>query len=137
MYSTIIDYLTKEKVGIDNTTHMRPIMMNFKFHLIRSSPRILFNLTIMEKYLRAAKTKQDIQQNIECKCGLEQYLYEQDPASWEIYNNGIAINLPFLIREIKGPQDGKNMSFKFVCPTIHYANKKNRIIIFFRGKINI
>ena len=112
---------------------MRPIMMNFKFHLIRSSNRILFDLTIMEKYLRAAKTKQEVQETPSNKNGIEQYLCERDPIAWEIYKNGIDIHLPFSIREIKGPQDAKNISFKFVCPTNYNSNKKSSYCYIFPG----
>ena len=91
----------------------------------------------MEKYLIAAKIKQEIQQRPNHKNGIEQYYCEQDPIAWEIYINGIDISLPFSLREIKGPQDAKNISFEFVCPINSNDNKKVRIIIFFRGKINV
>lgn len=44
---------------------------------------------------------------------------------------------PFPIREIKHPQDGQNLSFKCVCPTERNGEKKIRVNIFFRGKVNI
>ena len=81
---------------------MRPIMMNFKFHLFRSSPRILFNLIYITKYLLAAKAKQDIEQKGFNKKVIEELLYEQDPETFEIYNT-IDTTLPFTLREIKGP----------------------------------
>ena len=49
-------------------------------------------------------------------------------------------SLPYPIREIKHPQDGQNLSFKFVCPTSRRAKgptKKVRVNIFYRGKVNI
>ena len=102
-------FLTTARVGIDPNLPVtivegRPIMVNFKFHLIRHDERVILNLAHIIKHLESMK-----------KSG-----------------NG----LPFPIREIKYPQDGQNMSFKFVCPD-HGVMKKVRVNFFYRGKVNI
>ena len=105
-------FLTDAGVGVDPSEPVtvcseHPIMINFKFHLIRRSTRVIFNLVRIVEHLEASKNQK---------------------------NSG----LPFPIREIKHPQDGQNLSFKFVYP-IHGREepKKIRVNIFYQGKVNI
>jgi hypothetical protein len=107
-------FLTRAKVGKSLNEDVtvvaeRPILVNYKFELCRASDRIIVNLSKIVKHLQALKAKHG--------------------------------GLPFPIREIKDPQDSQNMSFKFVCPAVGPAGekteKKVRVNIFYRGKVNI
>jgi len=102
-------FLTEAGVGADPglpvaVVEERPIMVNFKFHLLCQSERVVLGLARIVQHLETAKETGD--------------------------------GLPFPIREIKHPQDGQNMSFKFVCPA-RGGTKKVRVNIFYRGKVNI
>ncbi len=105
-------FLTDAGVGIDPSEPVtvrseHPIMINFKFHLVRRSARVIFNLVRMVEYLEATKHQKNA-------------------------------GLPFPIREIKHPQDGQNLSFKFVYPVLGREEpKKIRVNIFYQGKVNI
>ena len=136
------DFLTKQKVGVDikkpiRVTDMRTLMMNFKFRVIRSSPRIILDLKVMEKYLVAAKIKQEIEQNPKNVNGIEMHYSEYKPEAWKLYKEGICIGLPFELREIKGTQDEKNITFRFAHTLASDENKKIRVVVYRGGKINV
>ena len=110
-------YLTEEGAGANPGLPVaveaeRPIMQNFKFHLQRLSPRIIIDLSRLVARLEELKNRQ-------------QEGPEEDP--------GAPGALPYPIRELKHAQDNQNISFKFQVA----AEKKVRVNVFFRGKVNI
>jgi hypothetical protein len=119
-------FLTEAGVGVDPAARVgiegeRPIMVNFKFHLLRSSERVILNLPRIIRRLETLKAAASAGEG----GGKEQGAGGGSPP------------LPFQIREIKHPQDGQNLSFKFVCPVQGGGGKKVRVNIFYRGKVNI
>jgi hypothetical protein len=112
-------YLTDSGVGVHpehpiEVVAERPIMQNFKFHLIRRSPRLIINLPALVTLLEEMKLQQARSA-------------DGAPAAGDLPR------LPFPIRELKHALDNQNISFKFAVS----AEKKVRVNTFYRGKVNI
>jgi hypothetical protein len=110
-----ISYLNSLKLGTDNNLitldRCGPKMLNYKFKLNRSSPRILINLINLSKYLQSINNTLEIIQ------------YED----WHM------ITPPYIIKEIKSSVDDIKTSFR-----IQTSEKRSpRVNIFQEGKINI
>lgn len=123
-----INYLNKLGIGdIDSATlvpkkisieYTRPKMINHKFNLIRSSPRILIALSNLYLYVSEYE-------RLKLFDGTEQQPIEK-LSEWE------QIPPPFQIRESKFPIDDVKVSFKIVD-----GARTPRVNIFQSGKINI
>jgi hypothetical protein len=124
-------FLTAEGVGREpgapiTVAEERPILVNFKFHLLRSSDRVLLKLARIVAHLK------------EAKAAAERAAAGPPAEEGGAGGRARALLLPYGIREIKGPQDSQNLSFKFVCPDRGGGlTKKVRVNIFFRGKVNV
>jgi hypothetical protein len=111
-------YARRKKVVI---LREQPKMINYKFRVVRNSPRILINLSNLAKYLRELEfTKASVSNPL--------------PALQEVRFHGWpAIVLPpFPVRETKPPTDDVKVSFRF-----QGANRAPRVNVFQEGKINI
>jgi hypothetical protein len=142
------NFLMNSRIGTNPDIPIRIVsekatMTNFKFHLIRCSDRIIFNLSHIVEYLEALKiafTLKNEQLSTTDRMVAEFLLEQNNSIAWTIYTESIKSSaqiLPFPIREIKSQQDGQNLSFKFVCVSNDNTMKKIRINIFYRGKVNI
>jgi hypothetical protein len=113
-----VEYLNELKVGdIDAATGERkvieivteqPKMLNYKFRIIRSCPRLLINIRALADYMSVLERGHMM------------------PAGW------VLIDTPYPIRETKPPTDDVKVSFRFKADT-----RSPRINIFQEGKINI
>ena len=99
----------------------QPKMLNFKFSINRTSPRILVNyenfgnfITLLENYKICSESPE-----IPITAGNK-------------FDNYMTIIPPFLIREVTLPVLDRKISFKFKC-----GNRTPRINIFQGGKVNI
>lgn len=98
----------------------QPKMMNYKFRIIRRSPRILINLRALTEYMRILESTKAT-------------IHNSEGITTDTFRNWPALVLPpFNIRETKPPTDDVKVSFKFQTET-----GRPRINIFQEGKINI
>jgi hypothetical protein len=129
----VVDYLNEAGAGVPGPDGERlpvavvaegPNMLNYKFRLRRSCPRILVNLRALSAYLRlleVARLAEPAQ-----KDGLSP---EQAAlfAGWPA-----AVLPPFLVRETKPPIDDVKVSCRFHCD-----RRMPRVNVFQEGKVNI
>ena len=99
----------------------QPKMLNYKFRVVRSCPRLLVNLRALTSFMRQLETAKAIE-NVPLTPRQAALL-----AAWP----GAPLP-PFLVRETKPPTDDVKVTFRF-----RGANRAPRINIFQEGKINI
>ncbi|HVE12471.1 MAG TPA: hypothetical protein VNI01_03670, partial [Elusimicrobiota bacterium] len=99
--------------------HEEPKMLNYKFRLVRRSPRVLVNLRALAALLAALERGR-------ARAGAE--LAPALRAAWPA-----AVPPPFPIRETKPPTDDVKVSFRFSTP----SGRAPRANVFQTGKINI
>jgi len=105
----------------------KPKMINYKFRVVRSTPRMLINLNALTEYMTILENAQIAWHPQESKG------FEPTEAQSELFQDWPALMPPpFLIRETKPPTGDVKMSFRFTgkdrCP---------RVNVFQEGKINI
>jgi len=104
-----------------------PKMLNYKFRINRSSPRMFINLAALATYLGALETIANVQAS----------LADLTP-KFLTYYNGIGMPMPniilppFPVRETNPPMDDVKVSFRFRCPS-----RSPRVNVFQGGKVNI
>jgi hypothetical protein len=99
----------------------QPKMINYKFRLQRTSPRILVNLFALAAYLSILERTKVVEG---AELTADQVMKF---AGWPV-----VVLPPFPVREVKTPNDDVKVSFHF-----QEATRKPRINIFQEGKINI
>jgi hypothetical protein len=99
----------------------RPTMLDYKFRLHRSSPRILVNLRVFAAYLRRLEVAKLVEGD---RC----------PDAYAAAFRGWpeALLPPFAVRETKPPDDDGNVSFHFEC-----GARAPRVNVFPSGKVNV
>jgi hypothetical protein len=99
----------------------QPKMMNYKFRVLRSSPRILVNLHAFAMYMQILELT---------KATAETPLTEAQAARFAGWP--VVVLPPYPVRETKPPTDDVKVSFRF-----RGADRAPRINVFQEGKINI
>lgn len=99
----------------------RPNMINFKFRIVRASPRILIDLYCMADYFVALEEHKVV-------AGRALTEREQDAALDAVPHGTALVVPPFAVRETKPPIEDVKLTFKF---------GRVRVKIFQRGKVNI
>jgi hypothetical protein len=122
---TLVDYLNELEVG-DEGRKITVIsqlgkMMNYKMCLIRSCPRLLFNLRAVATYMHILELTKAVEGAPLTDAQAARF------AGWPTI-----ILPPYPVRETKPPTDDVKVSFRF-----RGANRAPRINIFQEGKINI
>lgn len=98
----------------------QPKMLNYKFRIIRRSPRILINLRSLTDYMRILENTKATSKKVG---DLSLTMFDKWP---------MVILPPYSVRETKPPTDDVKVSFRFETET-----RAPRINIFQEGKINI
>jgi hypothetical protein len=98
-----------------------PNMMNYKWRLVRNSPRILINTAALAEYLVALETERLIEGKKARRAQLARF------AGWPH-----VLLPPFPVRETKPPTDDVKVSFRFQC-----GERAPRVNVFQEGKMNI
>jgi hypothetical protein len=121
----------------------RPNMINYKFRLVRHSPRILLDLVALADYLRLLEESKLTGANLAARLAeppgkrghpLAKFVAEEwreDPCGPSGPHEGLALP-PYPIRETKPPVDDVKISFRF-----QGENRNPRVNVFQEGKVNI
>ena len=105
-----------------------PKMLNYKFRINRSSPRMFINLAALATYLGALETIANLPANLPADL----------TPRFLTYYNAIGMPMPniilppFPVRETNPPMDDVKVSFRFRC-----ASRSPRVNVFQGGKVNI
>jgi hypothetical protein len=95
----------------------QPKMLNYKFRLTRSSPRVLVNLRALALYMQALEQTRALE--------------GEGGVAWAAHRPALLLP-PYLVRETKPPTDDVKVSFRF-----RGASRSPRVNVFREGKVNI
>lgn len=99
----------------------RPNMINYKFRLVRNSPRVLVNLVALSSYLTLLEYTKAVEGTPLTARQAQRF------AGWPV-----VVLPPYPVRETKSPTDDVKVSFRF-----KEGSSSPRLNIFQEGKVNI
>jgi hypothetical protein len=136
--SVFVDYLnslgigTPDAEGIPATIAVSeegPKMINYKFRVIRSTPRMLIDLRALSIYMDTLESSRIVW---DPDIG-DPAIFEPTEAQSDLFRDWPSlVPPPFIIRETKPPTDDVKMSFRFTG-----KDRFPRVNVFQEGKINI